>query len=205
MPQDWTIEGDYVEACNCDVTCQCLWMEPPDGNECTVSIAWHIREGRYGDVDLSGLSTAMLAVSEEGVMLAPETGWDVVLLVDEAADEDQRAALEAIYSGEAGGIFAAIADTHLQSAEVATAPFSFERDGSSFSVDVGDVVSMEVAGKTGFGDEIGRVSPHPLAPGPDLAMETGKSSTATVEYDETFSWDVAGNNAYLCDFELASA
>lgn len=205
MPHDWTLEGDYVETCNCDVACQCLWMEPPDDDICTFSIAWHIQEGRYGDVDLSGLSVALLGIGEEGVLLDPDTGWDVVLLVDEEADEDQRAALEAIYSGEAGGIFAAIADTHVESAEIATAPFSFERDGSAFSVDVGDVVSMEVAGKTGFEDRMGRVSPHPLAPGPDLEMETGKSTTATVSYDERFSWDVAENNAYICDFELASA
>lgn len=205
MAQDWTLEGDYVEACNCDVACQCLWMEPPDDNVCTFSPAWHIQDGQYGDVDLSGLSVALLAVGEEGVLLAPETGWDIVLIVDEEADEDQREALETIYSGEAGGIFAAIADTYVESAEIATAPFSYERDGNEFSVEVGDVLSMEVAGATGFEDKIGTVAPHPLAPEPDLEMKTGKSSTATVSYDETFSWDVSENNAYICDFELANA
>ena len=38
--------------------------------------------------------------------------------------DDQRAALEDVPSGRAGGILAAAADTHVERAEVATAPFS---------------------------------------------------------------------------------
>ena len=90
---EWTITGDYVEACNCDVACQCIWMEAPDDNRCSVSIAWRLTDGRYGDVDLSGLHAALLIRSEEGVMLDPDTAWEAVLLIDETADEDQRAAL----------------------------------------------------------------------------------------------------------------
>lgn len=126
MTEEWTITGDYVEACNCDVTCQCIWMEPPDDNLCTVAVAWHITNGEYGDVDLSGLHAALLIHSEEGVMLDPDTAWHAVLLIDETADDDQQAALEDIYLGRAGGIFAAAADMHVERAEVATAPFSFD-------------------------------------------------------------------------------
>lgn len=110
MTEEWNITGEYVEACNCNVACQCIWMEPPDENTCRVSIAWHITDGEYGDVDLSGLHAGLLVQSEEGVMLAPETGWDAVLLVDEAADPDQQSALEDIYLGRAGGIFQVVAE-----------------------------------------------------------------------------------------------
>lgn len=203
MVEQWHLKGDYVEACNCDVTCQCIWMEPPDDNVCTVSLAWHIQEGEYGDVDLSGLSVSMLIATEEGVMFDPDTEWDVVLLIDETADDDQRAALEDIYFGRAGGIFAPVADTHVQNAEVATAPFTFNRDGADFSVEIGDAVSMEVVGKAGFNEELGTISPHPLTK--SLEMHTGKSTTATVSYNDDFSWDVSENNSYLGDFELANA
>lgn len=202
MTQEWTISGDYVEACNCDVTCQCLWLEPPDDDVCTVSFAWHIEDGQYGDVDLSGLNMALLVRTEEGVIFDPEVAWHVVLLVDEAATSDQRAALEDICLGRAGGIFAAAADTHVESAEVATAPFSFTREGSEFSVNIGDVVSLAVVGKTGFNDDLGRVSPHPFTK--SLEMSTGKSTTATVSYNEEFTWDVSENNSFLGDFELAN-
>lgn len=202
MTKEWHLKGDYVEACNCDVTCQCIWLEPPDGNLCTVSIANHVREGHYGDVDLGGLSTVLLISTEEGVMFAPDTGWDVVLLIDDEASDEQRTALEDIYFGRAGGIFAPVADTHVESAEATVAPISFDRDGDEFSVNVDGAMTMEVEGARGFNDEVGTITPHPLTA--DHEMSTGKSTTATVDYNDQFTWDVSGNNSYLGDFELAN-
>lgn len=203
MPPEWTIKGDYVEACNCNVACQCIWLEPPDDDVCTVSLAWHIQDGQYGEVDLSGLSACILCSTEEGVMFAPDTGWNVVLLIDETATDEQRTALEDIYLGRAGGIFAPVADTHYETIEVATAPITFARDGEEISVDIGDIVSLEVAGIAGFNEEVGTISPHPLTK--SHTMQTGKSATATVAYNEEFSWDVSGNNSFLGNFELANA
>lgn len=203
MTEKWGVSGDYVEACNCDVTCQCVWLEPPDDDVCTVSLAWNITEGRYGDVDLSGVRAAMLMSTDEGVMFAPETKWDIVLFVDETASDEQRSALEDIYLGRAGGIWAPVADTHYRSTEVVSAPLEFSRDGSEFHVTVGDDVTMDVVGKVGFNDEVGTISPHPLTE--STVVETGKSQTATVSHGDGFSWDVSGNNAYLGDFRLTNA
>lgn len=203
MTDQWQLEGDYVEVCNCDVACQCIWLEPPDDDACTASLAWHIRDGRYGDVDLSGLSVGMLISTDEGVMFDADTGWRVVLLIDEAADEEQRAALEDIYFGRAGGIFAPVADTHVETAEAATVPVTFDREGPKFAVEMGDIVSMAVTGKAGFNGDLGTISPHPLTKSREV--QTGKSTTATVSYDDEFSWDVSENNSYFCDFELANA
>ncbi|MFB6166546.1 MAG: DUF1326 domain-containing protein [Haloarculaceae archaeon] len=203
MAEAWSLTGDYLEACNCDVACQCIWLEEPDDGACTASLGWHVREGQYGDVDLSGLSVGMLIATEEGVMFGPGTGWDVVLVIDEAADDDQRAAIEDIFTGQAGGIWAAVADTHVQSAEVVTAPIEFSRDGSDFAIEIGDVTTVKATVLDGFNEEPGRITPHPLTS--DFVMNTGKSSTATASYDEDFSWDVSEGNAYLGDFELAGS
>jgi len=203
MTSEWTIAGDYVEACNCDVACQCIWMEEPDGGVCTASLAWHIREGEYGGVDLDDLSVAMLISTEDGVMFAPGTGWDVVLATDETATDEQRAALEDIFFGRAGGIWAAVADSHVESAESVTAPISFSREGADISVSVGDVATMEVTGAPGFNGELGQISPHPLTKSQEMTV--GKSTMASVSYGDDFDWDVSGNNVYLGDFELASA
>ncbi|WP_345779795.1 DUF1326 domain-containing protein [Halosolutus halophilus] len=178
-------------------------MEPPDDDVCNVSLAWHIEEGSYGDVDLSGVDVGMLISTAEGVMFDAETEWDVVLLVDETADDDQREAIEDIYFGRAGGIWAPVADTHVRSADVATVPISFSRDGSDFSVEIEDVLEMDASGAVGFNEEIGTISPHPLTKSHEV--QTGKSTTATVSYGDQFTWDVSGNNAYLGDFELANA
>lgn len=66
MPNEWTINGDYLEACNCDIACQCIWMEAPDDDLCTVSLSWHIQDGAYGDVNLGGLNATWLVNCEEG-------------------------------------------------------------------------------------------------------------------------------------------
>ncbi|MFW6153449.1 MAG: hypothetical protein ACOC42_03730, partial [Halobacteriota archaeon] len=70
-------------------------------------------------------------------------------------------------------------------------------------VEVGDVLAMEASGAVGFNDEVGTVSPHPF--NESLQFNTGKSTRAVASYDDEFSWDVSGNNAFLGDFELANA
>lgn len=199
----WQIKGDYIEACNCDVACQCIWLEPPDGDTCSVSFVWYIDEGNYGDVDLSGVSVSMLARSEEGVMFDPDTAWHVALLVDEEASDDQQAAIEDIYLGRSGGIWAAVADAHFETTEVATAPITFTRDDATISAGAGDAVSMEAVVASGFNEEPSTITPHPL--GKDFEVDIGRSTTATVSYDDDFAWDVGGNNSYSGDFELTNA
>jgi hypothetical protein len=203
MVTEWTISGEYAEACNCDVVCQCLWLEPPDDGACTFAIAWNITDGNYGDVDVSGRRVATLVSTDEGVLMDPATQWDMVLFVDDEATDEERDALEDIYFGRAGGIWAAVAETHVRSTESTTAPMEFERDGETTRVSVGGDVTMEVAEAVGFNEDVGEVYPHPFTS--DMTMKTAKSTSATVSYDDQFDWDLGGNNAFVCDFELTNA
>jgi hypothetical protein len=145
----------------------------------------------------------MLVYTDEGVMFDPATSWDVVLLVDDEATDDERAAIEEIYFGRAGGIWAPVSDAHFRSTEVATAPVEFHTDGGTTSVSFGDDVAMEVVELAGFNEETGTITPHPLTS--NLTMKTAKSTSATVSYDDRFDWDVGGNNAFVCEFELTNA
>ena len=203
MQPEWTIEGDYLETCNCDVACQCIWMEQPDDGLCTVSLAWHIADGSYGDVDLSGLNAAWLVNCEAGNPFDPGATWPLVVLLDERASADQLEALEAVFAGQAGGIFGVAVETHADRVEVETGPFSFSRDDGEFALEIGDWVAIEAAEQAGVLGEVGRVSPHPFTK--SLEMTTGKSTTARVAYDDEFTWDVSGNNSFLGDFALANA
>jgi len=56
-----------------------------------------------------------------------------VLLIDNQANEEQQSALEDIYFGRASGIFAPVADTHVENAEATSTPISFNRDEDEFS------------------------------------------------------------------------
>ena len=100
MLSSWKVAGSYFESCNCDVACPCVFLSPPTSGDCTVLLAWHIDQGRFGQVDLDGFN-AVLAAHSPGHML--ETKWKVALYVDQRANQSQQDALTQIFSGQAGG------------------------------------------------------------------------------------------------------
>lgn len=200
MTQDWSLKGNFIEACNCSVPCQCLWWEPADDGGCTFAGFWNIEEGTYGDVSLDGLGAGML-VLDEGILF--EGGWRVVLVIDEAADEAQAEAIENIFSGHAGGLFEAAAPLIDTVEDNVVVPFSYSTEDGHLSFSAGDIVTIETDSAVGFGDEQGSVSPHPFIQ-PEERANTGKTTEATVDFDDDFSWDVGGNNSYFGEFEMAN-
>jgi hypothetical protein len=72
-------------------------------------LAYHIREGNYGDVRLDGLN--VLAVGAfDGNLWAGEATVALGIFIDERGDERQREALQAIWGGQAGGWPATLAE-----------------------------------------------------------------------------------------------
>ncbi len=201
MVSDWNIKGEYVECCNCSVPCQCLWHEAPDDNVCKGGVFWNIEEGSYGDVTLDGLTAGLLS-DQEGILF--EGGWDVVLILDEAADDDQAEALETIFSGQAGGLFGALAPSIEEVVDVVSLPFEYTNEDGHFEFEAGDVVSMAADGSQGLGGEQGTVFPHPFLP-PSQEVKLGKSTEWVAEFNDQFSWEEGGNNAYFGEFDFGSA
>lgn len=98
----WWMKGDWFDACSCNIPCPCGFAQPPTDNRCEGVMAYHIREGEYGDVELDGLN--VIAVVEfEGNAWTGENPVSLGILMDERADEAQREALQQVFSGEAGG------------------------------------------------------------------------------------------------------
>ncbi len=201
MTRDWNLNGNFIEACNCSVPCQCLWYEPADDNKCTFAGFWNIEEGRYGDVSLDGLGAGML-VWEDGILL--EGGWHVVLVLDDAADEEQAQALETIFSGQAGGLFEAAAPLIDTVEDSVVVPFSYSVEEGYLSFSAGDIVTIVTDKCVGFGDEQGSAYPHPFIQ-PDEEANIGKTTDASVDFDDNFSWDVSGNNSYFGEFEMGNS
>ena len=108
VPQ-WHVVGDWFDVCKCDLPCPCEFAQAPTDNYCEGVLAWHIREGHYGDVRLDGLSLIGVG-SFEGNIWAGETKTDIGLFIDERADESQREALQMIFGGQAGGFPAEFAE-----------------------------------------------------------------------------------------------
>lgn len=101
VPQ-WHARGDWFDVCSCHLPCPCIFAQPPTNNACEGVLAWHVRDGRYGDVVLDGLN--VLAVSYfEGNIWGGETRAAIGMFLDERADDRQREALQMIFGGRAGG------------------------------------------------------------------------------------------------------
>ena len=105
----WQLSGDYFETCNCDYLCPCLTSNlagQPTQGHCNVAMAFHINEGRYGDLALDDLTFVVVAHTP-GAMGAGN--WRVGVIADEGATKEQVEAIAAIASGQAGGPMAALA------------------------------------------------------------------------------------------------
>ena len=128
MPNSWKIAGSYFESCNCDVACPCIFLNPPTSGDCTLLVAWHIEQGRFGQIGLDGLNAVLAVYSPAGRML--EVKWKVALYVDERANQDQRDALTQIFSGQEGGHLACLAPLIGEVLGVKAAPIEYRFSGT---------------------------------------------------------------------------
>ena len=139
----WTLEADYLQACNCDYGCPCEFAAPPTRGDCQGLGIWRINRGRYGDVSLDGLGFAFAAHWPKAIH---EGNGTVCLFFDERANAQQRDALFQIASGQAGGLpFEIIVTTFSKILEPRYVPFEFNFNGRNSSAKVGDQISVAVA------------------------------------------------------------
>ena len=97
----WHVAGDWFDTCKCNIPCPCSFAQLPTYGDCDGVLAWHIREGGYGDVVLDGLNVLMLG-SFTGNVWAEHSDAYGAVFVDERADDTQREALQMIFGGQAG-------------------------------------------------------------------------------------------------------
>ncbi len=104
MPeQKWTMRGEYMESCNCDYLCPCIYTNPQGPathDHCIAAMVFRIDQGSSGEIKLDGLKFAL--VIRSGRVMA-DGNWVFAGVVDDAANDAQRGALAAIVGGEAGG------------------------------------------------------------------------------------------------------
>ena len=148
MPeQNWSLRGEYMESCNCDYLCPCIYTNPqgPATNaDCTALMVFRIDDGGYGATRLDGLHFAL--VIRSGRVMA-DGNWIFGVVVDAAADPAQRQALAAIAGGEAGGPTGLIRQNLVGDFRgVAYAPIDFAMAGVTRKVEIPALLSFEIAG-----------------------------------------------------------
>ncbi len=146
----WQVSGQYYETCNCNFVCPCvlaqLAVEPTRG-ACEFAMAFQIEHGNYGAVPLDGLGFIVLGLTPEAM---GKGNWSVGVIADERANTEQRDAITAIASGSAGGPMAALSPLVGTFLGVESAPITFERTGTKWSVTAAKFVDMAAQGAMGL-------------------------------------------------------
>ena len=136
----WSIEADYLQACNCDYGCPCEFEAPPTTGNCQGVGAWRINRGNYGDIKLDGLAFGFVAHWPGPIHKGNGTA---VIFFDERANPQQRDALLNIASGTQGGMpFEIIVTTFSKVLEPQYVPFQFKLNGRHSSFKMGDSVDV---------------------------------------------------------------
>jgi hypothetical protein len=192
--QSWRIEGDYFESCNCDLLCPCLLSHAqarPTRGHCDVVLVTHIARGNYGNVDLAGLN-AVQALTTPGEM--SKGGGTLAVYVDNRANDEQRAALEAIFSGNAGGPPALMNGMVATRLPTKQAQINFSSDGKKFTVSIPGITDVTVEGVTGVNNQVVWLDNvgHPFSQ--RLAAARGTQSRFA---DHSLSFDNSGSNGHF--------
>lgn len=104
-------KGDYAEARSCDVYTGPCFANGEMGLTGTEAVmAWHVREGAWNGVSVAGLSVIAVVHTEETLGYKVDDQYDgrALIIVDEAADADQRAALRAMVIAKTDGVIGSI-------------------------------------------------------------------------------------------------
>jgi hypothetical protein len=191
----FSVEGEYFEACSCEISCPCIWLQPATEEDCDVFFAWHITGGNADGVDLAGLNVA-LAVHTSKQMT--DGNWTVSLYLDEKGSPEQVDALGKIFSGQSGGHLANLAPLIGTVAGINTVPIVFESQNGSRSVSVGEVLQASVSElKGGDGQSPAVITNAPLG-AVTQPLRQGRSDS--LRYDGHSSFTTEGRNAFLTEF-----
>ncbi|HTE85233.1 MAG TPA: DUF1326 domain-containing protein, partial [Dehalococcoidia bacterium] len=94
-----------------------------------------------------------------------EGSWSVGLYLDERADAAQGEALQAIFTGAAGGVMSNLAPLIGTVLGVKTVPITWTKDGKHRSMEIPGVAHLAVHAAPSLGDaEIWATNAHPFAP-----------------------------------------
>lgn len=192
-----------MESCNCDYLCPCIFTNPQapaTHDHCTALMIYRIDAGRYGTVGLGGLCFAL--VIRSGPVMA-DGGWVFACVIDAGADTAQRAALESILAGRAGGRPAMIHDTvvgEFRGFEHRTIRFAIDGNARRgeiegvLSIAVDAVISRNGSGEPIYIDNVAHPAGRRLA----LARST---TTRLHAFGLELDMRDAGNNGHFAPFE----
>lgn len=93
---DWSMKGPEFMNCNCAYGCPCQFNARPTHGTCEAIVGMVIEAGHFGDVSLDGLQWVSVWSWPNAIH---EGNGTMQMIIDEGADDAQRAALVEILHG----------------------------------------------------------------------------------------------------------
>jgi hypothetical protein len=200
----WRVKGDWFDTCKCSIPCPCYFAQPPTHGDCEGVLAWHIREGNFGNVGLDGLNVLALGAFEGNIWAGAKATMGI--FIDQRANPQQREALQLIFGGQAGGWPGEFASVIAEVRGIEYAPIEFEvaNDLAFWRAEIRGKVTASAEALTGPtlrpGERVQVHNPPGSEVGPGAIATQGK---ATVDRAEAFGfkWDWSGRSSKHMRFD----
>jgi hypothetical protein len=195
VSEAWILRGELALSCSCTVFCPCvlsLGQHLPTEGHCQTWAGIRIDDGRFGDVDLSGVKLGLFA-EIPGHMA--RGNWTTALFVDQAVAGDAVAALTRIFTGQAGGSTRLLAILVGSFLGVQRHAITYQTEGETRIVRIGELVDGAIAPIRGrdAGNVTIRNSEYWIAP--DITVARAEKSRLRAFGR---NWNFAGRSAEIC-------
>jgi hypothetical protein len=196
----YSLEGQLLEVCDCNVLCPCWIGEDPDNGTCQSALAYHIEKGTIDGIDVSGLNFAN-AVFIPGNVLAGN--WRAIRFVDDRASPEQEAAMLAVFRGQKGGPLQDLAGLVGEEVAARRARISYEVTEGKGKLTIGDGVMAEMEPYRGPSGEVTKLVESIFSTIPGSPAYVSKASRFRMVQPEIgVDLDLAGHNAIQGEFRL---
>ena len=144
----WHARGLMFENCTCQLVCpgHMHFSQACTHERCLGYWAIRVDEGAYGDVPLGGLRAFIAFDAPQRMM---DGGWTEVVVIDESATAPQRAALDSILRGQAGGSWGLLARFVGTWLETRYLPIAFTDEGTTHRAEIPGLLTTSVTNVKG--------------------------------------------------------
>jgi hypothetical protein len=193
--EPWHLKGELALSCNCTVFCPCvisLGQHAPTEGDCQTWAGVRIDDGRFGDVDLSGVKFGFMADIPGRLARG---NWTMALFVDDKASAEATKALTWIMTGRAGGstgLLKILAGSFLGVRQI---PITYEIVGETRIVKIEKIVDGAITPIRGKdqGNVVIRNSEYWIAP--DIIVARAEKSRFRLFGR---NWNFEGRSAEIC-------
>jgi hypothetical protein len=196
MAKSWNLKGTVVIACNCDYGCPCNFNAPPTHGDCQGGWTWHVAQGAFGDVPLSGLNFTVFAKWPAAIHLG---NGEALIYIDEAANAQQREAIATLIKGESGGPWGILAWTWPKIHGTKFVKYAVQENGVQTTVKAGSGFDLEL---TTIKNPVSGADSHPAMVLPEglVVKQADLGASKVFKLNDIMSMDHSGKYSAVGPF-----